>query len=95
MIGRYTTRATSHSILILYLNLIIIYVLCRTLHHVLDRLYCQQFQINHVDFFIMMKIIHDPSIDFIVVNPSEKGVPLPEIHLVHGDHVLLGSIPPM
>ena len=42
----------------------------------------------------MMKIIHDPSIDFIVVNPSEKGVPLPEIHLVHGDHVRLGGIPP-
>ena len=43
----------------------------------------------------MMKIIHDPSIDFIVVNPSEKGVYLPEIHLVHGDHVRLGGIPPM
>ena len=72
MIGRYTTRATSHSILILYLNLIIIYVLCRTLHHKLDIPYVQLFQMNHVDFFIMMKIIHDPPIDFIVVNPSEK-----------------------
>ena len=50
---------------------------------------------NHVDFFIMMKIIHDPFIDFIVVNPSEKGVSLPEIHLVHGDHVRLGGITPM